>query len=56
MELPGEERASTEIASLWEYLGGRLRREFRTMLVGAPAPAVPKPVFGRAGLEQQVAS
>jgi chromosome partitioning protein len=56
MELPGEERASTEIASLWEYLGGRLRREFRTMLVGAPAPAVTKPVIAPAGLEQQGAS
>jgi chromosome partitioning protein len=50
MELQGEERATNEIAALWEYLGGRLRREFRTMLLAAPQPAVAKPVFGRAGL------
>jgi chromosome partitioning protein len=56
MELPGEERATAEMAALWDYLGGRLRREYRTVLAAAPAPAVPKPVFGRAAaIERRVA-
>jgi chromosome partitioning protein len=54
MELPGEERASAEIAGLWDYLSGRLRRDFRTILTQAPQPSVPKPVFGRAGLDRRV--
>ncbi len=32
MEVPGEARSAQEIASLWEYLGNRLNRDFRTML------------------------
>lgn len=55
MELPGEGRAAAEIAGLWDYLGARLRREFRTILTAAPAPAVAKPVFGRAGIAEEVA-
>jgi chromosome partitioning protein len=48
MEVAGEERAAAEIAALWDYVGARLRNEFRTILPAAPQPAVPKPVFGRA--------
>ena len=32
MEVPGEARSAEEIALLWEYLGNRLNRDFRTML------------------------
>jgi chromosome partitioning protein len=55
MELPGEDRASAEIEALWEYVGGRLRHEFRTILTKAPQPTVAKPVFGRAGMVQEAA-
>lgn len=54
MELPNEERATAEIGALWDYVGGRLRREFRTILAAAPLPALPKPVFGRAVAERRV--
>jgi chromosome partitioning protein len=56
MELPGETRAGAEIAALWDYVGARLRGEFRTILTAAPQPAVPKAVFGRAGLQPEAAS
>jgi chromosome partitioning protein len=56
MEIQGEERAAAEIVALWDYLGGRLRREFRTILLSAPQPVSAKPVFGRAGVNREVVS
>jgi len=39
MEIPGEPRAATEIAMLWEYLHRRLTGEHRTLLASDPPPA-----------------
>src|SRR5579863_1095940 len=41
MEVPGEARSAQEIASLWEYLGNRLNRDFRTMLPASLLTAAP---------------
>lgn len=32
MEVPGEARSAAEITLLWDYLGNRLNRDYRTML------------------------
>jgi hypothetical protein len=32
MEIDGDDRSSAEIMQLWDYLGRRLARDFRTML------------------------
>ena len=43
MEIAGDDRSSVEMAQLWDYLGRRLTRDFRTMLpsglFAAPVPA-----------------
>ena len=39
-EVKGEPRTADEIASLWEYLGNRLKGDFRTTML-TPAMQVP---------------
>ena len=51
MELPGEDRATAEMAALWDYLRGRLKREYKTLFGTAPQPSA-KPVFGKASAER----
>jgi chromosome partitioning protein len=42
MEIAGDERSSAEIAQLWDYLGRRLSRDYRTVLPnGMSMPALP---------------
>ena len=42
MEIAGDERSGTEIGQLWEYLGRRLSRDYRTVLPnGMSIPALP---------------
>ena len=48
---PGEDRATAEIAALWDYLRGRLKREYKTLFGTAPQPSA-KPVFGKANAER----
>ena len=46
MEIPGEARAANEIAMLWDYLQGRLNRDFRTIMPTDAIAALLKPALG----------
>jgi len=53
-EVRGEDRCAGEIALLWQYIGGRLRGEVRTML--SPTLAAPPPKPETPPAQPQVAS
>jgi chromosome partitioning protein len=54
MEVPGEARSAEEIVLLWEYLGNRLNRDFKTMLPAKLLSAAPKQDVAPAAVGQQV--
>jgi chromosome partitioning protein len=50
MEVAGDERSATEIMQLWDYIGRRISRDFRTMLpAGIFTPEPDKVAAGSSG-------
>jgi chromosome partitioning protein len=50
MEVAGDERSATEIMQLWDYIGRRISRDFRTMLPSGMFSQEPdKAVAGSSG-------